>query len=121
MFVLRVVVLRPGTAARVAPGLRLRADRPVRDRSRASSAAERDHAARASSSGFVFSFFTEPGWVASLIGILVGGGVLYLIAIAYYRVRHEEGLGMGDPKMLAMIGAFLGWKLTLRDADDRRR
>jgi leader peptidase (prepilin peptidase) / N-methyltransferase len=28
-------------------------------------------------------------------------------------VRHEEGLGMGDVKMLAMIGAFVGWKLTL--------
>ena len=63
--------------------------------------------------GFAFSFFTEPGWLASLIGILVGGGVLYAIAEAYYRVRHEEGLGMGDVKMLAMIGAFLGWKLTL--------
>jgi leader peptidase (prepilin peptidase)/N-methyltransferase len=63
--------------------------------------------------GFAFSFFTEPGWVASLIGIAFGGGVLYLIAEAYYRVRHEEGLGMGDVKMLAMIGAFVGWKLTL--------
>ena len=67
--------------------------------------------------GFVFSFFAEPGWMASLIGILVGGGVLLAIAEAYYRVRHEEGLGMGDVKMLAMVGAFLGWKLTLRDAD----
>jgi leader peptidase (prepilin peptidase)/N-methyltransferase len=63
--------------------------------------------------GFAFSFFTEPGWIASLIGILSGGGVLYLVAVVYYWVRHEEGLGMGDPKMLAMIGAFLGWKLTL--------
>ena len=63
--------------------------------------------------GLIFSFFGEPGWVASLIGILVGGGVLYGVAEAYYRVRREEGLGMGDVKMLAMVGAFLGWKLTL--------
>jgi leader peptidase (prepilin peptidase) / N-methyltransferase len=63
--------------------------------------------------GFAFSFFTEPGWLASLIGLLAGGGVLYAIAVIYFWIRHEEGLGMGDPKMLAMIGAFLGWKLTL--------
>jgi len=63
--------------------------------------------------GFGFSFFTEPGWLASLIGIFVGGGSLYAIAEIYYRVRHEEGLGMGDVKMLAMVGAFIGWKLTL--------
>jgi len=63
--------------------------------------------------GFAFSFFAEPGWVASLIGLVAGGGALYAIAVVYYWVRREEGLGMGDPKMLAMIGAFLGWKLTL--------
>jgi len=63
--------------------------------------------------GFLFGFFTEPGWLSSLIGVLVGGGVLWGMAEAYYRVRHEEGLGMGDVKMLAMIGAFLGWQLTL--------
>jgi leader peptidase (prepilin peptidase)/N-methyltransferase len=63
--------------------------------------------------GFSLSLFGEPGWQSSLIGIIVGGGVLYLIAEAYYRLRHEEGLGMGDVKMLAMIGAFIGWKLTL--------
>ena len=63
--------------------------------------------------GFAFSFFVEPGWIESLLGILVGGGVLFGVAEAYYRVRHEEGLGMGDVKMLAMIGAFVGWKLTL--------
>ena len=63
--------------------------------------------------GFVSSFFVEPGWVASLLGIAVGGGVLLAVSEAYYRIRHEEGLGMGDVKMLAMIGAFLGWKLVL--------
>ena len=63
--------------------------------------------------GFLFSVINDPGWKSSLIGIVVGGGVLYVIAEGYYRVRHEEGLGMGDVKMLALIGAFLGWPLTL--------
>ena len=63
--------------------------------------------------GFGFSLFAEPGWQASLLGILFGGGSLYVISEAYFRIRHEEGLGMGDVKMLAMIGAFLGWKLTV--------
>jgi leader peptidase (prepilin peptidase)/N-methyltransferase len=63
--------------------------------------------------GFLLSFINDPGWRSSLIGIFVGGGVLYLIAEGYYRLRREEGLGMGDVKMLAMIGAFLGWPLTI--------
>jgi len=63
--------------------------------------------------GFAFSFLGPPGWMSSLLGILVGGGILFTIAELYYRVRHEEGLGMGDVKMLAMIGAFLGWKLAI--------
>ncbi len=63
--------------------------------------------------GLAFSVVTGPGWVASVLGALLGGGSLWLIAEVYYRVRHEEGLGMGDVKMLAMIGAFIGWKLTL--------
>jgi leader peptidase (prepilin peptidase)/N-methyltransferase len=63
--------------------------------------------------GFLFSFINEPGWKSSLVGIVMGGGVLFLLAEGYYRVRHEEGLGMGDVKMLAMIGAFVGWPLTL--------
>ena len=63
--------------------------------------------------GFVFSLFTEPGWVASLVGLVAGGGVLLAVSEAYLRIRGEEGLGMGDVKMLGMIGAFLGWKLML--------
>ena len=63
--------------------------------------------------GFAFSLFGPPGWLDSLIGVLVGGLGLFLIAELYYRIRGEEGMGMGDVKMLAMIGAFLGWKLML--------
>ncbi len=63
--------------------------------------------------GFVLSLFLPPGWLESLIGLALGGGVLFVIGEAYYRVRGVEGLGMGDVKMLAMIGAFLGWRLTL--------
>jgi leader peptidase (prepilin peptidase)/N-methyltransferase len=63
--------------------------------------------------GLVFSALTEPGWASSLLGILLGGGSLYAIGRLYTLIRHEEGLGMGDVKMLAMIGAFLGWQMTL--------
>jgi leader peptidase (prepilin peptidase)/N-methyltransferase len=63
--------------------------------------------------GFLCSLFLPPGWRDSLIGIVVGGGILFTIAEAYYRVRGVEGLGMGDVKLLGMIGAFLGWKLVI--------
>ena len=63
--------------------------------------------------GLICSAMLPPGWLAALIGAIAGGGALFLIAEAYYRVRGVEGLGMGDVKMLAMIGAFLGWQLTL--------
>src|SRR5262249_60500035 len=60
--------------------------------------------------GFAFSFFVEPGWQSSLIGLLAGGGSLYATAAVYYRVRHAEGLGMGDVKLLAMGGGCRGWE-----------
>jgi leader peptidase (prepilin peptidase)/N-methyltransferase len=63
--------------------------------------------------GFVASLFLPPGWLSSLIGIVAGGGILWALAEAYYRLRGIEGLGMGDVKMLAMIGAVLGWPLML--------
>jgi leader peptidase (prepilin peptidase) / N-methyltransferase len=63
--------------------------------------------------GFLFSLVAPPGPLDSLLGILVGAGVLYAIAAGYYLVRREEGMGMGDVKMLAMIGAFLGWRAVL--------
>jgi len=63
--------------------------------------------------GFVASLWLPPGWQSSLIGLVIGGGVLFAIGELYYRTRGVEGMGMGDVKMLAMIGAFLGWPLML--------
>jgi leader peptidase (prepilin peptidase)/N-methyltransferase len=63
--------------------------------------------------GFLASVFLPPGWLSSLIGIIAGGGIPLAIAETYYRVRGVEGLGMGDVKMLSMIGAVLGWPLML--------
>ncbi len=55
-------------------------------------------------------FLVLPGVMNSLIGIIVGGGLLYLVATSYYLLTGREGMGGGDIKLLAMIGAFLGWK-----------
>ncbi len=63
--------------------------------------------------GLLASVVAEPGLRDSVIGAVAGGGVLWLVAWSYERVRHAEGMGFGDVKMLAMIGAFLGWKLML--------
>jgi leader peptidase (prepilin peptidase)/N-methyltransferase len=63
--------------------------------------------------GLLLSVIAPPGLPDAVIGVLLGGGVLYAIAGAYYLWRREEGLGMGDVKMLALIGAFLGWKAVL--------
>ena len=61
--------------------------------------------------GFVFSFFIpQLGWQNSLLGILAGGGSLYLVATLYHVFTGKEGMGGGDIKLLAMMGAFFGWK-----------
>jgi leader peptidase (prepilin peptidase)/N-methyltransferase len=49
----------------------------------------------------------------SLLGILAGGGSLLLIAVTYNLLTKKEGMGGGDIKLLAMIGAALGWKGVL--------
>ena len=63
--------------------------------------------------GLAASLFLPPGFGDALAGLLAGGGFLWLVGEAYYRYAGEEGMGGGDVKMVAMIGAFLGWKLTL--------
>ena len=59
--------------------------------------------------GIAFSLFGPPGLVGSLIGAAVGAGVLLLIRAAWKLARGVDAMGLGDVKMLAMIGAFLGW------------
>jgi leader peptidase (prepilin peptidase)/N-methyltransferase len=49
----------------------------------------------------------------SVLGVLLGGGSLFLVATVYHWLFKREGMGGGDIKLLAMIGAFLGWKAVL--------
>lgn len=49
----------------------------------------------------------------ALLGALAGGGLLYALGEIYFRLRHREGMGFGDVKMMAMVGCFLGPKLAL--------
>jgi leader peptidase (prepilin peptidase)/N-methyltransferase len=46
----------------------------------------------------------------AVLGVLAGGGFLLAIAAGYQAIRGQEGMGGGDIKLLAMIGAFLGWQ-----------
>ncbi len=64
--------------------------------------------------GFAASFFLPSiTTMESLTGILVGGGSLLLVAWIYSLITKKEGMGGGDIKLLAMIGAFVGWQGVL--------
>jgi leader peptidase (prepilin peptidase)/N-methyltransferase len=85
--------------------------------------------------GLAFSFFTAPvdgtaRWLAShlfdfpppspalsfvdaILGAAVGSALLWLVSEAYFRTRGREGMGLGDVKMMLLVGAFLGVKRTL--------
>jgi len=64
--------------------------------------------------GFACSFLLPwITWTDSLYGILLGGGSLFLVAAGYELLTRKEGMGGGDVKFLAMLGAFLGWKAIL--------
>ena len=60
--------------------------------------------------GLVFSLFAPPGIVASAIGAALGAAILWLVRWIWRRLRGVDAMGLGDVKMLAMIGAFLGWR-----------
>ena len=61
--------------------------------------------------GWAASFvLAHISWLDSLIGIIAGGGSLFLVAFTYERITDKEGMGGGDIKLLAMIGAWMGWR-----------
>jgi leader peptidase (prepilin peptidase)/N-methyltransferase len=49
-------------------------------------------------------------WADGLVGAAVGYGVVWLVREVYYRITRREGLGLGDGKLLAVVGALLGWR-----------
>jgi leader peptidase (prepilin peptidase)/N-methyltransferase len=63
--------------------------------------------------GLLLSFLPGGDWKGSVVGGVLGGGILYATAAAYEKIAGREGMGGGDVKLIAMIGAFLGWKGAL--------
>jgi leader peptidase (prepilin peptidase)/N-methyltransferase len=55
----------------------------------------------------------EPGLLGAVEGALGGAGLLFLLGEAWSWLRDEEAMGLGDAKLLAMVGAFLGWRGVL--------
>ena len=71
-------------------------------------------------SGYVQLFLASrwsERWVSvgeSVVGAFLGSGLLWLVGVLFKAVRHKEGLGLGDVKMLAAVGAFLGLQGALQ-------
>ncbi len=64
--------------------------------------------------GFACALFALPlTWQDSAFGTMLGAGLLWSVATGYRLLMGAEGMGMGDVKLLAMIGAFLGWQAVL--------
>ena len=64
--------------------------------------------------GFIKSFIPNldeifPNYIDSLIGGLFGYGIIWLIIMFYKKIRNREGMGLGDAKLLAVIGFWFGW------------
>jgi len=64
--------------------------------------------------GFILSFFVSYiSFVDSILGIAVGGGIIFVIGLAGSVIFKKEAMGGGDVKLAAMVGAFLGWKYII--------
>lgn len=64
--------------------------------------------------GVIFNlFFLIISWENALLGGAIGGGALYVFSVLGKVLFHKESMGMGDIKMAATLGLFLGWKIVL--------
>ena len=64
--------------------------------------------------GLILSFFVPYiSFVNSILGIIIGGGIILSIGLTGSLIFKKEAMGGGDVKLAAMIGAFLGWKYTI--------
>jgi leader peptidase (prepilin peptidase) / N-methyltransferase len=64
--------------------------------------------------GFLACFATgDVSWQSSLLGVLAGGGIFFSVAYLYEKLAKQEGLGGGDIKLLAMLGAWFGIESVL--------
>ena len=70
--------------------------------------------------GILLSFLPGGDWKGSVAGALLGGGILYATAFLYEKIAGREGMGGGDIKLLAMIGAFTGGAGRLRRSSSAR-
>jgi len=61
----------------------------------------------------IAGFANAPSWQDALLGILAGGLPLFLLDRLTLLVLKKDGFGYGDVKLMAMVGLFLGWKMTL--------
>lgn len=59
---------------------------------------------------YILFIFDEIKIFSSILGAIIGSGSLLLIGFVYKNVRKIDGLGLGDVKLMAMVGAFLGWR-----------
>jgi leader peptidase (prepilin peptidase)/N-methyltransferase len=64
--------------------------------------------------GLILSFLVPyMSFINSVLGALVGGGIILIIALVGSKIFKKEAMGGGDVKLTAMIGAFLGWRYTI--------
>ncbi|RLB32571.1 MAG: prepilin peptidase [Deltaproteobacteria bacterium] len=60
--------------------------------------------------GISFTKWNHITWTDSIVGIVGGGGFLFLLAVIFEKLTGREGMGGGDIKLLAMLGAWMGWR-----------
>ena len=64
--------------------------------------------------GFLKSFDPNlnplfPNYINSLLGGIIGYGIIWLLILFYKKIRNKEGMGLGDAKILAVVGFWFGW------------